>query len=215
MASHDLNTSTPAAEVRRPEHRNGDTAARILAVAVELFATRSYAGTSIRDITDRLDITKAALYYHFSSKEQILSALIAPFSEEVKGLLASADAGELSPTGMLERLVEIVSRRGAVFQALVSDPSVVSHAHQSGPKEDFHHLGRALAAVGGVPLIRARCALGAVQAGVFGATLDRSTQVDAKRARQLVEGDASILGRAEQAEVVAAAVRALGTERLG
>lgn len=193
------------------ERRSGDTSARILAVAIELFAARGYAGTSIRDITDRLDITKAALYYHFTSKEEILTALVSPFREDLRALLDSADAGQLAPDELLGSLVEIVSRRGAVIQALLGDPSVVSHAHQTSPKEDFRRLARTLASGAGVSLLRARSALGAVQAGIFFGA-ERPGPVDASRARQLVDGDASILDPEERAEVVAAAIRALGLE---
>jgi AcrR family transcriptional regulator len=57
--------------------RRTDTRERLLAVAAELFAERGYAGTSIRDISERLGLTKAALYYHFASKAEILHALVA------------------------------------------------------------------------------------------------------------------------------------------
>lgn len=53
-----------------------DTRARILAVAARLFATQGYAGTSIKDISDELGMTKAALYYHFASKEVLLHELV-------------------------------------------------------------------------------------------------------------------------------------------
>jgi AcrR family transcriptional regulator len=197
---------------RRPAPRPGDTANRILVVAVELFASRGYAGTSIRDITDRLEITKSALYYHFSSKEEILAALISPFREDLRALLDAADAGELTPAGMLECLVEIVSRRGAVIQALLGDPSVVSHAHQSNPREDFRRLASALATGAGVSVLRARSALGAVNAGVFFGA-ERPSHLDPDRAQQLVEGSANILDPSERAEVVAAAVGALGLDQ--
>src|SRR5580704_12464879 len=49
--------------------RRGDTRARIQQVALELFAEQGYDKTSLREIAERLDVTKAALYYHFKSKE--------------------------------------------------------------------------------------------------------------------------------------------------
>jgi AcrR family transcriptional regulator len=48
---------------------------RILDVALDLFTTQGFDGTSLRQIAERLDITKAALYYHFESKDDILMAL--------------------------------------------------------------------------------------------------------------------------------------------
>lgn len=53
-----------------------DTRRRILKTASALFAQRGFAGTSIRDISDELGLTKAALYYHFASKDDILAALV-------------------------------------------------------------------------------------------------------------------------------------------
>ena len=52
-----------------------DTRAEILAVASELFTTQGFETTSLREIAVRLGITKAALYYHFASKDDILRAI--------------------------------------------------------------------------------------------------------------------------------------------
>jgi AcrR family transcriptional regulator len=72
---------------------SGDTRERILAVANELFIEQGYEGTSLREIADRLDITKAALYYHFRSKDEILRVLLEPFDtllDELLGRLEDA-----------------------------------------------------------------------------------------------------------------------------
>ncbi|MQY14649.1 hypothetical protein SRB5_48240 [Streptomyces sp. RB5] len=53
----------------------GDTRQRIQDVALELFAEKGYESTSLREIAERLDVTKAALYYHFKTKEDILVSL--------------------------------------------------------------------------------------------------------------------------------------------
>jgi AcrR family transcriptional regulator len=52
-----------------------DTRQRILDVALDLFTEQGYDGTSLRQIAEQLGVTKAALYYHFESKEDILMAL--------------------------------------------------------------------------------------------------------------------------------------------
>jgi len=49
-----------------------DTRTRIQAVALELFTEQGYDATSLREIAERLGVTKAALYYHFKSKEEIV-----------------------------------------------------------------------------------------------------------------------------------------------
>src|SRR5262250_2582010 len=56
-------------------HARHDTRQRIQAVALELFNEQGYDKTSLREIAERLDVTKAALYYHFERKEDILVEL--------------------------------------------------------------------------------------------------------------------------------------------
>src|ERR1700744_2302399 len=61
-----------------PMGRRGSAPAtreRILEIALDLFSEQGYEKTSLRDIADRLGTTKAALYYHFERKEDILLEL--------------------------------------------------------------------------------------------------------------------------------------------
>ncbi len=60
---------------RPPGSDGAQTRARILDVAQELFTRQGYDKTSLRDIAERLEITKAALYYYFARKEDILLEL--------------------------------------------------------------------------------------------------------------------------------------------
>ncbi len=52
-----------------------DTRQRILDAALDLFIEQGFDGTSLRQIAEQLGVTKAALYYHFESKDDILLAL--------------------------------------------------------------------------------------------------------------------------------------------
>lgn len=54
----------------------GDTKERILDAALELFARCGYLGTSMSDIAKQLGITKAALYKHYASKQEIFDAIV-------------------------------------------------------------------------------------------------------------------------------------------
>jgi AcrR family transcriptional regulator len=69
-----------------------DTRQRILAVSAELFVEQGYDGTSLREIAERLGVTKAALYYHFSSKEQIFRALLEPAKDLIGQLHGRLEA---------------------------------------------------------------------------------------------------------------------------
>jgi AcrR family transcriptional regulator len=60
---------------QRPAREGAATRERILDIALELFTDQGYEKTSLRDIAERLGTTKAALYYHFQRKEDILLEL--------------------------------------------------------------------------------------------------------------------------------------------
>src|SRR5271154_5404025 len=64
----------PRERAPRPRPR-GTMRERILDVSLELFNEQGYDKTSLREIAERLDVTKAALYYHFERKEDILLEL--------------------------------------------------------------------------------------------------------------------------------------------
>ncbi|MFU8804577.1 MAG: TetR/AcrR family transcriptional regulator, partial [Bradymonadaceae bacterium] len=53
-----------------------EASARILKAALELFARKGYAATSVREIVQEADVTNPMLYYYFESKEGIFHHLI-------------------------------------------------------------------------------------------------------------------------------------------
>ncbi|WP_046503149.1 TetR/AcrR family transcriptional regulator [Streptomyces odonnellii] len=67
--------------------RRGDTRQRIQDIALELFAEQGYEKTSLREIAERLDVTKAALYYHFKTKEDILISLFEDLMRPIDELI--------------------------------------------------------------------------------------------------------------------------------
>ncbi|MEW2285335.1 helix-turn-helix domain-containing protein [Streptomyces sp. NPDC047841] len=67
--------------------RRGNTRQRIQDVALELFAEQGYEKTSLREIAERLDVTKAALYYHFKTKEEIIVSLFADLTKPIEDLI--------------------------------------------------------------------------------------------------------------------------------
>jgi Transcriptional regulator len=149
-----------------------DTRARILAVALELVSERGFAGTSIRDLAERLDLTVAAMYYHFSSKDALLDALVEPLIDRLTELSAQASSGELGEVDVLRELVTLLSGEGAkVIGVLHGDPSATLRLKaRCEPERMFAGIVRGLARSDDrVALLRAKCAVGAVQGAVFAA----------------------------------------------
>ena len=69
-------STPPGAEAGEDEPKAAiSTRERILNVAIDLFTEKGFDGASLREIAERLDVTKAAIYYHFASKDDILMAL--------------------------------------------------------------------------------------------------------------------------------------------
>ncbi|MFJ7075807.1 TetR/AcrR family transcriptional regulator [Streptomyces sp. NPDC098781] len=88
------------------QRRRGDTRQRIQDVALELFAEQGYEKTSLREIAERLDVTKAALYYHFKTKEEIIVSLFEDLTKPIEELI---EWGRRQPQS-LETKQEIVRR---------------------------------------------------------------------------------------------------------
>jgi AcrR family transcriptional regulator len=71
----------------KQQRRRGDTRQRIQDVALELFAEQGYEKTSLREIAERLEVTKAALYYHFKTKEEILVGIFEDLAKPIEDLI--------------------------------------------------------------------------------------------------------------------------------
>ena len=84
-----------------------DTKQRILDVALDLFIERGYDAVSLREIAEQVGVTKAALYYHFSSKDEIFRALAAPM-QEITDLLVTGFAGPATPEAWAKSYEEVV-----------------------------------------------------------------------------------------------------------
>ncbi|WP_199716584.1 TetR/AcrR family transcriptional regulator [Micromonospora musae] len=76
----------------RVRESTSGTRNRIKAVALELFTEQGYEKTSLREIAERLNVTKAALYYHFKSKDEIVSSFVEDRLEQIDSLVAWAEA---------------------------------------------------------------------------------------------------------------------------
>src|SRR5437763_6992932 len=67
-----------------------DTRTRIQDVALDLFIEQGYEATSLREIAEKLGVTKAALYYHFKTKEDIVASMVEVRMAAIDELIAWA-----------------------------------------------------------------------------------------------------------------------------
>lgn len=74
-----------------PKTRGGDTRRRIQDVALDLFTEHGYDKTSLREIAEHLGVTKAALYYHFRTKEDIVISIFEDLDRPLRELIAWAE----------------------------------------------------------------------------------------------------------------------------
>src|SRR5271156_1844843 len=125
-----------------------DTRAQAQKVALELFAEQGYEKTSLREIAERLGVTKAALYYHFKSKEDIVHSFTDDYFAELDALLDWAKdqpRSEQTRRELLDRYVGIVLAGHEVFRFLEQNRASVETMH--GGKDrlpPFPHPGGGL-----------------------------------------------------------------------
>ncbi|MCX5212184.1 TetR/AcrR family transcriptional regulator [Kitasatospora sp. NBC_00240] len=74
-----------------------DTRGRIIRVALELFSEQGYEQTSLREIADRLGVTKAALYYHFKTKDDIVHGIVDTMAAPIDEAIAWGEQKPWSP----------------------------------------------------------------------------------------------------------------------
>jgi TetR/AcrR family transcriptional regulator, transcriptional repressor for nem operon len=83
------------------------TASRILDVAERLVQVRGFNGFSYADIAAELQITKAALHYHFASKAALGEALITRYADRFMAALASLDTAGGTAGAKLDSYVRL------------------------------------------------------------------------------------------------------------
>lgn len=151
-----------------------DTRTRILETALELFSEHGFEGSSLRQIADRLDVTKAALYYHFRSKDELLEALIAPATSDLDRLL-DAYADEPDTAGRRRQFIQdyldyLLSHRRLIAYisrdlATLAHPAIASGNQErrarvettlAGADLDFNDQVRVAMAFGGVQAVIAQ-----------------------------------------------------------
>ncbi|MDI2029747.1 TetR/AcrR family transcriptional regulator [Saccharopolyspora sp. TS4A08] len=91
----------------RPARENGsERRAELLAIAGELFATRGFLATTVRDIADAAGILSGSLYHHFDSKEAMVDEILREFLDDQRQANAKIIAEAPDPRTALTELIK-------------------------------------------------------------------------------------------------------------
>jgi AcrR family transcriptional regulator len=144
----------------------------ILETALDLFALQGYEKTALSEVSDRLGVTKAALYYHFKSKDSILVELVTSYLDDMDALLDTAtkeQPGE-GREALLRAYLDVLLVHRDIASLLDRDISALSHpAIRKRTDGQSRRLRRLLAGAraGERAEIRAEAALGALRRPVL------------------------------------------------
>lgn len=103
----------------------------VLEAAARLFSERGFGGTSLVDIAKELDISRPALYYYFSSKEEILSSLVDHVSVYSRKMIAEIMSKDTDPVTKLHdityrQLMFIMQNRVSYMVVVKTEEDLVS-----------------------------------------------------------------------------------------
>ncbi|MGE0701353.1 MAG: TetR/AcrR family transcriptional regulator [Hyphomicrobiaceae bacterium] len=110
---------------------------KILAVAVEEFADKGYAGANISGIAERCGVAKALVFHHFSSKEALYVAALERIYEVLRQRQNETELRDLDPVEGMRRLVidtfRIFRERPEIV-ALLNEENLHRGQHVRGSK---------------------------------------------------------------------------------
>jgi AcrR family transcriptional regulator len=160
---------------------DGDTRETIRAVALELFSNKGFEQTSLREIAERVGLTKASLYYHYSSKQALLLAVVDPVIAGWRTIVDDTARLERTPDTVrhvVDRCLEVfIGNRSVtgIFQRDAAGVAVVLGTLW----DDMVDLGKRLVAWLAGPSPTAEHRLRAIAAmEVLGAVLSAATYQD-------------------------------------
>jgi AcrR family transcriptional regulator len=112
-----------------PEERRRE----LIDTAERLFMEKGYEHTAISDIVKELNVAQGTLYYYFSSKEDILEAVveksIADLEQSVNRLIQDGNADEVAKLNeAINEILRFVSQRNDFIDFLHQDINAVMHA---------------------------------------------------------------------------------------
>lgn len=128
--------------------RGDSSAEHIRTRALALFSRHGVAGTSLQMIATELGVTKAAIYYHYRAKEDIVRAVLAPAFDGFDALLD--EVAHLTPHDQPRALVDALARQAVahreLYAVVLQDVTAAQLRRESaGHLETFRRLRDMLA----------------------------------------------------------------------
>ena len=152
-----------------PQASGGSRREQILSCALELFRKQGFDRTSLREISERLGISKSGLYHHFGAKDDLVMNLVAPLLDRINELASGpAVQGRDELRAFLESYIDTFIENRQVVSLLANDVGVRNHARIS---EQLSAVNEALYAhlTGPEPDLAARVRVTQVLVGLQGA----------------------------------------------
>jgi TetR/AcrR family transcriptional regulator, mexJK operon transcriptional repressor len=100
-------------------HTDNDLREQILDTAKSLFIQQGYHGLAMRQISEALGVSKAALYYHFEDKEELFLAIISNNLDEIESAIDSIQSQKISCGEKIVLFVEHVLKQPAEQRAMI------------------------------------------------------------------------------------------------
>ncbi|MFJ8646018.1 ScbR family autoregulator-binding transcription factor [Streptomyces sp. NPDC093546] len=95
------------------QERSARTRQRVLRGAAELFTERGFRHTSVKDVADRVEMTKGAVYFHYPTKEALAVAIVEEHYAHWPKMLDEITREGLGP---LDTAVRMLERAATAFQ---------------------------------------------------------------------------------------------------
>jgi len=114
--------------------KSDQTKDKIMAAALNEFATKGFAGTRVDQIAQDAGVNKAMIYYHFAGKQELFNELFQSEMEALKKelglIMAQRDVRSLGEMTLAVReLLEYAGRKKKLLQVLMSE-AILSEAIQ-------------------------------------------------------------------------------------
>ena len=141
---------------------------RIARLALDRFRVSGFVGTSIADLAGDLGVSKAAIYYHYRSKDTLLHRLVDPLLDAIDTCIGdhtTPATAARTPRQLLDAYLTVLLTHREVVPLIATDVAVLNHP-SIGPRlrAQNQQLQSLLAApdTGALARLRAEAALGAI-----------------------------------------------------